>query len=867
MSSEANGKGKKDNRNKNNIPNKSQNSNFSEEERIRRIKESQTNQHRSGGSNKSNQKDTSPLPPPQTPDDQSEVITPQVVPHAIYSQDEFNFNFTTQKMCINRAEPPNFFPVGFEVKDKKLVLNAELKVGYLFQTTQVPGFEGFEFKYLGGDIIYSPLLLKILESAKSLPSLTSKNFTVLIGFLQSEFNSFDIQIRWNTCIVYAYLRSLTNLSLASTSLPMAKIHNTMLFFTSQYYHNGVIIEEEPQKCDFPNDWKFNGNFNVVKASNFKFSFDYETVLTYPEFTTTKLSKKKVYNFFRLIPSQPFTYYDTSGENITSALSRYFKARPDEELYRVNQISLLTAMETDQKFFDLIDAKYVYTGGQMEFYYKDFKHSDRYLHFGPSQRHRKKINLKPIDPIFRQNIDVLLERTGPTLNGNLFAFVLHLLIKVGWIVVRSVYNTYAISINAMLAVVSYVYDPFYYLYDKSDWLKSVVKLPAPKRRLYELWLNDEFHYVKYIHNEFLWESKIKWEPGKYKKAARLYASAGAACLYDKIAPEVAKKAFCETIKWQVNSINHECKYYVAQDKESSDECYRWLLTAPPNTSRTAYFSDDSLLTYNDGEQLHIKEIDISGCDASNGVTIFAIAFNLISRLSTEEIALALVGQCSKNTKIINPSDDSEFVILTPQSFFEYSGSLLTTLLNNIATYLIITAFSSQLVVGGAVDEAIINGAKLTGHVVTINPVNNINQATFLKRAYDGVNSYLVLGTILRSLGSVDTLITAATLGVTHEVFKHLTDEGKMTLRVVNVLNGLVNEPGNLILNALRQKFGVLAANKLEISLQSLIDRYGGQEYEWYGLSDAIYGIELGIVISHPILDLIYHRDYGVTPGHA
>jgi hypothetical protein len=211
---------------------------------------------------------------------------------------------------------------------------------------------------------------------------------------------------------------------------------------------------------------------------------------------------------------------------------------------------------------------------------------------------------------------------------------------------------------------------------------------------------------------------------------------------------------------------------------------------------------------------------------------------------------------------NPSNRDEYVTLRPESFFEYSGSVLTTLLNNIASLYIGFSIYLQLIKTEDLKLAMEQGPREVGWDVTTDVFSSLNKVTFLKRAFDGENSYLVYGPILRSIATIENPMTWQSFGYknVHEFYAATSDD-LLIKKIRMLLDGLIHEPNSCILNALRTRVGL---NPLPETLprEALYDRYGLEEIELEDLCVTLEKVKVGTIIVNDAACKIFEKDYGV-----
>lgn len=245
------------------------------------------------------------------------------------------------------------------------------------------------------------------------------------------------------------------------------------------------------------------------------------------------------------------------------------------------------------------------------------------------------------------------------------------------------------------------------------------------------------YVQEIKGKLKLYEKAK--PGKNPRLIGDYTCPGS--LLGGFLAEYAKECFEE----EISLLGFKTKYISSIEPEVLDRLGSDLLRDPIN--QFYFFSDDSVLKY-DGRYY---EIDISSCDISNSTAIFEILVGLFAGTQFECVVRRCVQQCQLAAKLTSPENRHNKIRLQGIRAIEYSGSVLTTLLNNIASLLI----GLSIHFDGASDIAA--SANAIGYNVTQIERNSLEELTFLKHSwfYDGDSdprSFLNVGAILRSFGT-------------------------------------------------------------------------------------------------------------------
>jgi len=171
----------------------------------------------------------------------------------------------------------------------------------------------------------------------------------------------------------------------------------------------------------------------------------------------------------------------------------------------------------------------------------------------------------------------------------------------------------------------------------------------------------------------------------------------------------------------------------------------------------YFSDDSCLAKrgSDGE-VHHYNVDISKCDASHTPALFEKLKKSVPAFAADDIQI-LIEQCTSDLKLQAP-DDKRFntknkIVLRPREPSLYSGSTLTTLINNIANLCVgICLTECKETDPDLLAEAVLR----CGYHVTIEECHQPQSIQFLKNSptldTNGVwRPLLNLGVLLRASG--------------------------------------------------------------------------------------------------------------------
>jgi len=798
--------------------------------------------------------DPADIPPPLIPDEESDDEEEEKPKRVIRKVNEENF-YIVDKGRIEFVLP----------EKEDIIFDCYKTTSYV----QIPKFTHFkanlggqvEGPYLVHDYFYEALVDKL----GILPD-ESRNYAACFRAVRELLAGATEEVKRGTFVFYCYKNSLRAVP---NECQQALINTRSSFACGQV----TVIPTEPSPQA---QYRWNMAWKIVKSEGFSMDFDRQgNVIRYPEFKTNKRISEGPRNkraFFRFMPVNQFMYYATTGQNVCRAMARYFKCRNDQEEEMVSrQLALLRDFDLDviDDCAKLCGARFTYTPMPLSEDSDVFEPQPCYM------LESRKMTVETGKP---SRSRCFLAREG---TGNFSKVLRHIGKQSCGGILEQIRDHIRSGFESIFnGVIEYVYSPIHWLYDRSEILRSFVKLPHPKRLLYSQYVLDDKTLDKILSNEGEFESKFKWEAGKVGKVGRLYATAGHLCLADNVGADVLKKAFtrpidlaevCPTTKsFGVEDHFSTPPQFIVefcdcQEASQSDALFKKASQLSEGSFAYYYFSDDGFAVHKYNGRTYVYETDISSCDASNGFAIFASVKQLAKLFKLGFTVDMLLAQCARCTTVHNPCEYTEYVRLLCLFFFEFSGSRLTSVLNNIASVAIALGAYELLCLNGDISftEALIQGALRYGWVLEVAPKESFNAVTFLKRAYNGKRSWKVYGCILRSFGITDGEPCAASFGVTYSEFKLLTDSQKTELLIRQLANSLVNEPGSLLINAVRERAG-LSLLPEEVSILDLQERYGGSLFEWEMLRSSILDLSFGDVVRLPILELIYSVDYGVKP---
>lgn len=576
-------------------------------------------------------------------------------------------------------------------------------------------------------------------------------------------------------------------------------------------------------------------------------------------------------FCRLVgaDSRGFVTYDRSGYNMTRAAARMYKQRPDEFLLQYNQLYMFNYLEWDPEVDPFCS----------NLYNSPTKYTESMLALSTRAGYPL-ANPMPLDET-RVGVLSFTRRCYSHMSGQFegcgvpfIARFQNAIVNLGRAFVR------------LITVVCLFYPVIaLFTYDNIVARMYYVETPRPKRKLYQMWYDALQIDVVQAFGEQP-EAKVKWELGKVGKFARLYVTYGTNILQGGWLYEYMKKCICATYEFVAAAgFPLWLRIYYSRTDEG-------IKPKGPGVY-VQIFSDDSnwVIVTPCGKWFFVK-VDVSSCDASMRSGLFRFAGRLIKKFTSCEHLKMLYHQFRQSILLVNPSNIAERFYLKVKDVFMGSGSPDTTFMNNIYNFGIVCAAyyilcrEHNLVTepgaprefnDGSVIRCIQRGAWYMGAVVTVEVVSGVEETDFLKVVPYPECPALALGPILRGLGGVPGQLTPAMLNLPSGVFNTLDDAERMELRVGGVVKGYCNEPGSIIMDALRERF--TRGEKIEldehkgvhsdrsahyISTESLQARYGGTHSEWVAFADDLRNIVLGDALVSPILGMVYKVDYGLEP---
>lgn len=256
---------------------------------------------------------------------------------------------------------------------------------------------------------------------------------------------------------------------------------------------------------------------------------------------------------------------------------------------------------------------------------------------------------------------------------------------------------------------------------------------------------------------LWVRSVLWkmkrdETAKWKKKTRMIGDLGVgASLRGFRLTEFLKKTQAEVpILYKGGKIEF-CK---APDPVVLTRCFDELIN-PSGRYYFLYFSDDSCLSVRrDDGGVDFYNLDISSCDASHSPAIFKALVGLVPQFCQSDMQL-LVDQCRLPLRVVSKINKRHRILMRPTRPMLYSGSTITTAINNLANLCIAKSFADMEYKGGVTIQ---QAADRVGYIVTgvDKPLSVPEELQFLKNSpvLDSFGKYqpmLNLGVLIRASG--------------------------------------------------------------------------------------------------------------------
>jgi hypothetical protein len=224
----------------------------------------------------------------------------------------------------------------------------------------------------------------------------------------------------------------------------------------------------------------------------------------------------------------------------------------------------------------------------------------------------------------------------------------------------------------------------------------------------------------------WAKKDK--DGNDKKPRLIVDFGVAASLQGFMVTSMLKKAMAGTL-FRYRGFTFE--FCAKPEPKSLESVFRQLLN-PPGRGYFVYFSDDSCFSCRLNGKVHIANVDISSCDASHGPCVFAALKALTPNIARPDIQV-LIDQNKLPLRVTSYTNRKNKVVLTGHTERLYSGSTITTVMNNTACYAIGVCLADHVIDIGTLGDSLRDAPARAGYKVTLDTCDTMYDIQFLKHS--------------------------------------------------------------------------------------------------------------------------------------
>ena len=309
----------------------------------------------------------------------------------------------------------------------------------------------------------------------------------------------------------------------------------------------------------------------------------------------------------------------------------------------------------------------------------------------------------------------------------------------------------------------------------------------------------------------------------------------------------------------------------------DRIFRNLIE-PPGRGYFVYFSDDSCFATRHNGKVYRYNVDISKCDASHGPDVFD-ALSAITPMKARRDMDNLITQCSKPCKIFDRNSKRK-IILKPRRKVLYSGTTITTNINNLANIAIGFALAEDR---AYLPEHIASSAERAGYIVTVeDATEDWYLLQFLKHSplldiNQDIRAVLNIGVLLRASGVCrGDLPGRGEITERARCFQHQLLCGAYPRTFCPFIDALRRPRGGdslstksqeLIAEAISRKFEHKVVDDedeppVHCTDEQLFRRYNLQPHERAEMLDIATKADVELHYSSPATDKIYQADYGL-----
>lgn len=288
----------------------------------------------------------------------------------------------------------------------------------------------------------------------------------------------------------------------------------------------------------------------------------------------------------------------------------------------------------------------------------------------------------------------------------------------------------------------------------------------------------------------------------------------------------------------------------------------------------FFSDDACYAVHTDSGVRRFNLDISSCDASHGPALFENYPKLTEGVAREDLEV-LVDQCKLPIRIYDLADTSHkrYVELQPKVPKLYSGSTMTTTLNNFANIMIAVSTAESK---ATQPDEIIAAAAAVGYLITIDEAIVFEDIQFLKHSpvIDITGAWrpvLNIGVLLRLSGTTyGDLPGRGDLKTRGREFQHALLQGAYPHTnfplIVNMRKACGTTTNVQAVKQIEKRFAYknygLEKETFTFHSADIYRRYRLNVSESEHLDDVLGNANYGEHFCSPAADLILTKDYGL-----
>lgn len=331
-------------------------------------------------------------------------------------------------------------------------------------------------------------------------------------------------------------------------------------------------------------------------------------------------------------------------------------------------------------------------------------------------------------------------------------------------------------------------------------------------------------------------------------------------------------------------NTRIRYVKSADKRSLSDAFTLLVNPGENKIFFVLHSDDSCVSADCSDGVVYFNGDIKACDGSHRTIMFNTLFRLLAYSegikNVHHDALERAFKYLKQDLVVKyKKDRKQKVKYKFETMRLYSGSTLTTIVNNFANELIAIKLALLVpnpreITGAQFRAFYVQAGEEVGYILKVCDCSCPEQLQFLKHSPSLVDDVWVpwvnLGTFVRGFGTfagdmphksgkykeaaedfVSEVVVARANWGNHsfnDSFKHLI---KTVTKQRSRTNRVIAEQKEKSIGFMQQRIGI----------DCLAKRYGCQIVELEQLCDSISRSGVGDIVYHPVVQKIYECDYG------